>query len=313
LSATIAEAECYTKIAVDQAAVDRLLVELFIQDHSTPPTEIVLDLDATDDPVHGQQEGRFFHGFTGTTAICGSTSSPASTCSVRGCAHRISTRAPAAGRRSPGSSRSSARRGRTCASSCAATVRSAARRSWPGAKPTRWTTSSASRRTSDSAPSSRTNWPGRPPSARSPAGRRASLQKLSYHTRESWSRARRVWRKAKQLTSRTERDEGKRNPRFVVTSLRRDSLDARALYEDLYCARGEMENRIKEQHLMLFAEGTSAATMRANRLRLYFSSIAYVLVDALRRLALAGTALARAQVTTIRLTLVRRILLLIYQ
>jgi hypothetical protein len=139
------------------------------------------------------------------------------------------------------------------------------------------------------------------------------LQKLSYHTRESWSRARRVWRKAKQLTSRTERDEGKRNPRFVVTSLRRDSLDARALYEDLYCARGEMENRIKEQHLMLFAEGTSAATMRANRLRLYFSSIAYVLVDALRRLALAGTALARAQVTTIRLTLVRRILLLIYQ
>ena len=81
--------------------------------------------------------------------------------------------------------------------------------------------------------------------------------------------------------------------------------DARTLYEDVYCARGEMENRIKEQQLMLFADRTSAATLRANQLRLYYSSVAYVLLAALRRLGLTGTALARAQCTTIRLTLLK--------
>ena len=99
--------------------------------------------------------------------------------------------------------------------------------------------------------------------------------------------------------------DGKRNPRFVVTSLGADAWAAAALYETLYCARGDMENRIKEQQLMLFADRTSAATMRANQLRLYFSSVAYVLLDALRRLGLAGTALATAQCTTIRLTLLK--------
>ena len=95
------------------------------------------------------------------------------------------------------------------------------------------------------------------------------------------------------------------NPRFVVTSLTPTEMEARRLYEDLYCARGDMENRIKEQQLALFADRTSTATMRANQLRLYFSSIAYVLLHTLRRMGLAGTELAKAQCDTIRLKLLK--------
>ncbi len=121
---------------------------------------------------------------------------------------------------------------------------------------------------------------------------------FAYKTRKSWSRTRRVVGKAEHLPD-------KANPRFVVTSLAPESWDPRALYEDLYCARGDMENRIKEQQLHLFADRTSAATMRANQIRLYFSSVAYLLLQALRRLGLAGTALARAQCNTIRLKLLK--------
>ena len=127
----------------------------------------------------------------------------------------------------------------------------------------------------------------------------------TYQTVDSWSCARRVVAKAEQLTAPTDDGEGKRNPRFVVTSLPVAHADARTLYEDIYCTRREMENRIKEQQLMLFADRTSAATLRANQLRLYYSSVAYVLLAALRRLGLTGTALARAQCTTIRLTLLK--------
>jgi hypothetical protein len=118
-----------------------------------------------------------------------------------------------------------------------------------------------------------------------------------YRTRESWSRARRVVAKAEQI-------EGKENPRYVVTSLGASAGRPRALYEDLYCARGEMENRIKEQ-MLLFADRMSAETMRANQLRLYLSAAAYVLVEALRRVALKGTEMAQAQVNTIRLRLLK--------
>jgi hypothetical protein len=119
---------------------------------------------------------------------------------------------------------------------------------------------------------------------------------FSYRTRNSWSRSRRVIGKAEHL-------EKGSNPRFVVTSLA--AVSPRALYEDIYCARGEMENRIKEQQLDLFADRTSAATMRANQLRLYFSSFAYVLLQHLRRVGLCGTVLARAQCGTIRLKLLK--------
>jgi len=120
---------------------------------------------------------------------------------------------------------------------------------------------------------------------------------FTYQTRESWSRARRVIAKAEHL-------EKGSNPRFVVTSLAAETWPAQALYEDLDCARGEMENRIKEQ-LMLFADRTSTAFLRSNQIRLYFSSAAYLLMHALRRLGLRGTELARAQCSTIRLKLLK--------
>jgi hypothetical protein len=120
---------------------------------------------------------------------------------------------------------------------------------------------------------------------------------FQYETLHSWTRPRRVIGKAEQI-------EGKANPRYVVTSLDAASWPPQKLYEELYCARGDMENRIKEQ-LSLFADRVSAETMRANQLRLYFSAIAYVLVAGLRRLALTGTELARAQVQTIRLRLLK--------
>jgi Transposase DDE domain group 1 len=121
---------------------------------------------------------------------------------------------------------------------------------------------------------------------------------LRYETRKSWSRERRIVAKAEHL------DKGA-NPRFVVTSLDLQQYPAKDLYEKEYCERGEMENRIKEQQRHLFADRTSAATMRANQIRLFFSSIAYTLLEALRRLGLAGTSMAQAQCQTIRLRLLK--------
>ena len=121
---------------------------------------------------------------------------------------------------------------------------------------------------------------------------------FSYQTRKSWERERRVVAKAEHL-------EKGANPRFVVTSLSAEQMEARALYEELYCARGEMENRIKEQQLALFADRTSTELMRSNQLRLYFSTFAYQLMQGLRRLGLKGTEMAHAQCQTIRLKLLK--------
>jgi hypothetical protein len=117
-----------------------------------------------------------------------------------------------------------------------------------------------------------------------------------YRTRKSWSCERRVVGKAEYLAKGA-------NPRFVVTSISSEEKEARTLYEDFYCARGDMENRIKEQQLGLFADRTSTAWMRSNQLRLYFSSFAYILMQRLRQLGLKGTELAQAQCETIRLKL----------
>ena len=121
---------------------------------------------------------------------------------------------------------------------------------------------------------------------------------FTYRTLRSWSRRRRVVGKAEQLV-------GKENPRFVVTSISKAEMNARTLYEEEYCARGDMENRIKEQQLGLFADRTSTATMKANQLRLWFSTVAYLLMQALRRLGLEGTELAKAQCGTIRVKLLK--------
>ena len=121
---------------------------------------------------------------------------------------------------------------------------------------------------------------------------------FTYQTQKSWSRERRVVGKAEHIAKGS-------NPRFAVSSLSKKEYDERSLYEDLYCARGDMENRIKEQQLMLFADRTSVEDMRANQIRLYFSSIAYVLLSAMRRIGLGDTSFERAQCSTIRLKLLK--------
>ena len=127
-----------------------------------------------------------------------------------------------------------------------------------------------------------------------------------YTTLKSWSRRRRVVGKSlPSARSGAEYLAKGDNPRFVVTSLKPDRAGARELYEDIYCARGEMENRIKECQLDLYADRTSAKTMRANQLRLWFASFAYVLVETLRRLGLKHTRLENATCGSIRLKLLK--------
>ena len=121
---------------------------------------------------------------------------------------------------------------------------------------------------------------------------------FQYTTRKSWSRRRRVIGKA-------EWTQGEANPRFIVTSLNRAEIDGRYLYEKVYCARGDMENRIKECQMDMFADRTSANTMRANQLRLWLSSMAYVLLCALRRIGLQHTRFAKACCGSIRLALLK--------
>ena len=302
---TVGGTERYKKITVEHAAVDRLLLDVFVEAHPTPPEEIVLDLDATDDPIHGQQEGRFFHGYYGhycylplyifageflLLARLRQANQDASTGSVeelgRIVAHlravwpsvRITIRADSG----------------FCRDALLAWCETHGVDYVIGlAKNKRLTALIAADLTAVETESVAAGAPVR------------RFRELTYETLDSWSRARRVVAKAEYLPTAGATGEGKSNPRFVVTSLAREACEAQPLYEARYCARGEMENRIKEQQLMLFADRTSAATMRANQLRLYVSSLAYVLLHALRRLGLAGTALARAQCQTIRLTLLK--------
>ena len=303
--AVIGPGERYKKITADHAAVDRLLVTVFLEAHPTPPAEIVLDIDDTDDPVHGAQEGRFFHGyydeycylplylFAGAHLLCA--------------------------RLRPGNSHAS-----TGALVEVERVVTQIRAAWPTVRITlradsgfcsdalfTWCEAHAVDYVIGLAKNARLlRAIGAELAAVAATGQATGkparqFAELTYRTRRSWSRARRVVAKAEYLPSG---DDGKRNPRFVVTSLPVDGptgLAAQALYETLYCARGDMENRIKEQQLGLFADRTSATTFRGNQLRLYCSSIAYVLMHALRRLALVGTELAEAQATTIRLKLVK--------
>ena len=304
--ATVAEKARYKKITVDHDAVDRLFVDVFVQAHATtPPTEIILDLDATDDPVHGAQEGRFFHGYYGHYCYL--------PLYIFAGEHLLCARLRPADRDASAGAREEVAR-----------IVAQLRTAWP-------TVAITLRADSGFCRDALMTWCethgvdyvfGLAKNARlialiedelaeaaaecATTGRPARVfAERTYQTLDSWSCARRVVAKAEQLTAPTDDGAGKRNPRFVVTSRSRTQVDAQTLYEAVYCARGEMENRIKEQQLMLFADRTSAATLRANQLRLYYSSVAYVLLAALRRLGLAGTALARAQCTTIRLTLLK--------
>jgi hypothetical protein len=284
----------YHKISHNPIAIRRLLVDLFLETHDRPPNEIILDLDATDDPVHGHQEGRFFNAFYGCYCylplyiFCGR--------------HLLA-----------------AKLRRASVDAAAGAVEEVARivgqirRHWPKvrivvradsgfardelmawceangvhfvlglAKNDRLTTAIKDELAAAENMSRRTGKPAR------------RFKQFQWTTRKSWSCERRVVAKA-------EWTQGEANPRFIVTSLTRAECKARYLYEKVYCARGDMENRIKECQLDLYADRTSTATMRANQLRLWFYSMAYVLLCALRRIGLDKTNFANATCGSIRL------------
>jgi len=288
----------YRKLSVDEGAMKRLFVSVFLKSHATPPERIILDLDATDDPIHGDQEGRFFHGYYKCYCylplyiFCGRELLLAKL--------RSANMDASAGAREE-----------------VAFIVAQIRECWPNveiwlradsgfcreelmawcedngvhyvfglARNARLEASIADELAEAEA---RTQESGNP---------ERIFKELRYQTHKSWSRERRVVAKAEHLLKGP-------NPRFIVTSLECEAFEAQELYEKIYCARGEMENRIKECQLDLFADRTSTASLRANQLRLWFASLAYVLVTALRRMALQGTELAQATAGTIRLKLLK--------
>ncbi len=286
------------RIGHDGQAIERLFVNLFLDAHPRAPKQIILDLDATDDPIHGDQEGRFFHGYYDCYCylplyvFCGrhllaaklrraniDASAGAVEEVARLVAHirarwprtRILLRADSGFAREP--------LVEWCEQNRVDFVFGLARNA-------RLVEEIAVELIQAEDEAERTLTPAR------------VFRDFRWSTLESWSRRRRVIGKA-------EWTRGEANPRFIVTSLKRGEIGARALYENVYCARGDMENRIKECQADLFADRTSAASLRANQLRLWFASMAYVLLCALRRIGLAHTQFAQAACGTIRLKLLK--------
>jgi Transposase DDE domain group 1 len=288
----------YHKIGHEPVAIEGLFVDLFLEAHRTPPREIILDLDATDDPLHGHQEGRFFHGYYDCYCylplyvFCGR--------------HLLAAKL---------------RRSNIDASAGAldevARIIGQIRARWPRVhillradsgfardELMAWCEAHAVDYTFGLARNDRLigaiadDLVAAAAESLTQDGPARRFVDFPWRTLDSWSRTRRVVAKAEHLPKGS-------NPRFVVTSLAASKADARTLYEDIYCARGEVENRIKEQQLDLFADRTSAASMRANQLRLWFASFAYVLLDALRRIGLRHTQFAVATCGTIRLKLLK--------
>jgi len=288
----------YHKIGHDPVAIEGLFVDLFLEAYQTPPKEIILDLDATDDPLHGHQEGRFFHGYYDgycylpLYVFCGR--------------HLLAAKL---------------RRSNIDASAGAVTevarIIDQIRARWPRVKILLRADSGFARdelmawceangvdyvfglaRNQRLVGAIAENLAAAEAESLAQGGPARHFADFAWRTLDSWSQERRVIAKAEHLLKGS-------NPRFVVTSLLASAFDARTLYEDVYCARGEVENRIKEQQLDLFADRTSAATMRANQLRLWFASFAYVLLEALRRIGLRHTQFATATCGTIRLKLLK--------
>jgi hypothetical protein len=288
----------YHKIGHDGAAIERLLVDLFLEAYKTPPEEIILDLDATDDPLHGHQEGRFFHGYYDCYCylplyvFCGRHLLAAK---LRRSNIDVSAGAVDEVERIVAQIRTRWPRVRILLRADSGFARDELM-AWCEANGVDYVFGLARNQrlvgaiADDLAVAELQSL-----AQRSPARR---FVDFAWRTLDSWSRTRRVVAKAEHLPKGA-------NPRFLVTSLPASALDARTLYEDVYCARGEVENRIKEQQLDLFADRTSAATMRANQLRLWFASFAYVLLEALRRIGLRHTQFARATCGTIRLKLLK--------
>jgi hypothetical protein len=297
-AAQVGPSERYKKIVYDASAIERLLVEAFIQAQGRAPAEVVLDLDATDDPLHGHQEGRFFHGYYGCYCylplyiFCGdfllcAKLRPANREGAAGALAEVQRIVRQLRRRWP--------RLRITLRGDSGFAREELM-TWCEAEAVDFIFGLARNPRLEAAISAELS---QAQAQSQTSGQPARMFKdFLYQTRESWSQPRRVVGKAEHLP-------GKPNPRFVVTSYPTTRMAAAPLYEELYCARGDMENRIKEQQLGLFADRTSAATLRANQLRLWFAALAYVLVNQLRRTALCGTELARAQVTTLRCRLLK--------
>lgn len=296
------KADRYRKIGHDPAAIERLFVELFLDAHGRPPSRIVLDLDATDDPLHGNQEGRFFHGYYDCYCylplyiFCGRHLLVAK---LRRANIDASAGAEEEVARLVGQIRARWPRVQILLRADSGFARDSLM-SWSEANGVDYLFGLARN------PRLAKRIEAELALARKDADRsgRAARRfaEFQWRTRNSWSRCRRVVAKAECMPGHG--DAGA-NPRFVVTSLSARQVDARTLYERLYCARGEMENRIKECQLDLFADRTSTATMKANQLRLWFASMAYVLLSALRRIALPNTRLARASCGRIRQALLK--------
>jgi hypothetical protein len=288
----------YHKISHNPVAIRRLFVDLFLEAHKRPLSEIILDLDATDDPVHGEQEGRFYHGYYDCYCylplyvFCGrhllaSRLRVASLDAADGAVEEVARIVCHIRERWP--------RVRILVRADSGFARDELM-AWCEAndvhfllglaKNPRLIAKISSEMARAEAKSRRTGKPAR------------CFKDFRWTTLDSWSRKRRVVGKA-------EFTAGEANPRFVVTSLKRSECKAKYLYEKIYCARGDMENRIKECQLDLYADRTSTATMRANQLRLWFASMAYVLMCAVRRIGLDHTPFAKASCSTIRLKLLK--------
>jgi len=288
----------YKKIELDFVAAERLFVEMFLETRARPPAEIVLDFDATDDLLHGHQEGRFFQGYYKAYCylplyvFCGeellvAKLRPSNIDASAGTEDVLAWLVPMIRSRWP--------EVRIIVRGDSGFARDGIM-AWCEANGVDYVFGLAknSRLSSilgDALAAARTQWEATQEPAR-------VFHDFRYRTLKSWACERRVVGKAEHLA-------GGPNPRFVVTSLPPERWDARALYENLYCARGEMENRIKEQQMCLFADRTSTETLRANQIRLWFSSLAYGLLQTVRRVGLVGTKMARARCDTIRLKLLK--------
>jgi Transposase DDE domain group 1 len=288
----------YHKVSHDPVAIETLFVDLLLDAHKQAPKQIIVDLDATDDPLHGLQEGRFFHGYYDCYCylplyvFCGRHLLAAK---LRRADADAAAGAVAEVARIVALIRRRWRRTRILLRGDSGFARDELM-AWCEANRVDYVFGLARNARLEQAiiaelitatiDSIRTGKPAR------------CFKDFTYITRGSWSRERRVIGKA-EVTG------GEANPRFIVTSLKPTESGARHLYEKVYCARGEMENRIKECQLDLFADRTSAATMQANQLRLWFASMAYVLLCALRRIGLAHTQFAEATCGTIRLKLLK--------
>jgi hypothetical protein len=288
----------YHRIGHDAAAIEGLFVDLFLDSHTTAPRRIILDLDATDDPLHGHQEGRFFHGYYDCYCylplyvFCGKQLLAAK---LRRANIDASAGAEDEVARMVGQIRARWPRVEIVLRADSGFARDALM-SWCEANGADYVFGLArNERLVDQIADALAAVEAESLAQGAPTRRFADF---AWRTHDSWSRARRVVAKAEHLLKGA-------NPRFVVTSLPTATIDARTLYEDVYCARGEVENRIKEQQLDLFADRTSAATMKANQLRLWFTSMAYVLLEALRRIGLRHTQFATATCGTIRLKLLK--------